>query len=218
MNIQGCIVAGNEHELNAIVTFINKEQYIMPCNNYALFGIDFNITPQLLIAMQAILPNINKVDSAYNTSKNGVIYTTNTQLNWVQNNATQFAFIINNNMLAITNGLLFVANAIPNNKAVAFETVLKKELKIYVSSLAKGNSDLEVMQTAIQLRYQVQAFNEEGRSCFSEVIKNQHNDKTLTEIANYYAQKINSNLVLLHRSNKLILELLFNNQVHLLLY
>ncbi|MBC7412985.1 MAG: hypothetical protein H7331_11105 [Bacteroidia bacterium] len=218
MNIQGCIVAGNEQELNSIAAFIVNEQYIIPCNSYTLYGIDFNITPQLLIALQTILPNINKVDCAYNTNQYAVIYATNTQLNWVQKNSTQFAFIINNNGLAITNGLLFDTNATPNNNAIAFETVLKKELKIYVSGLAKGNSDLEVMQTAIQLRSYVHKFINEGRACFSEVIKNQHDDKTLTEIVNYYAQKTNSNLVLLQRSNKLMLELLFNKQYHILLY
>lgn len=218
MNTQGCIIAGNEYDFKAIVTFIANAQHLVPCNSYNLYGINFTITPQLLITTQTILPNINEVLSAFNNTEYNVVYAPTAQLNWVQNNATPFAFVLNTNGLAITNGLLFDANSTYTNEDITFETILKKELKIVVSSVAKGNSDLEVMQTAIHLRPYVRAFNDEGRACFSEVIKNEYGDKTTTEIVNYYAQKINSNLVLLHRSNKLELELLFNKQLHLLLY
>ncbi len=218
MNIQGCIIAGNEREFKAIATFIANEQYITPCSSYHLYGVGFSILPELTVLLQAILPSVSNVLDVFNDTQHNVVYTTVAQLNWVQNNSTQFAFVLNTNALAITNGLLFNANYILNNTAVAFETIVKKELKIYVSSVAKGSSDLEVMQTAIHLRPYLRAFNEEQRMCFCEVIKNEYGDKTTTEIVNYYAQKINSNLVLLHRSNKLELELLFNKQLHLLLY
>ena len=218
MNIQGCIIAGNEREFKAIATFIANEQYITPCSSYHLYGVGFSILPELTVLLQAILPSVSNVLDVFNDTQHNVVYTTVAQLNWVQNNSTQFAFVLNTNALAITNGLLFNANYILNNTAVAFEKIVKKELKIYVSSVAKGSSDLEVMQTAIHLRPYLRAFNEEQRMCFCEVIKNEYGDKTTTEIVNYYAQKINSNLVLLHRSNKLELELLFNKQLHLLLY
>jgi hypothetical protein len=218
MNTQGCIIAGNEHDFKAIATCIANAQYFVPCNSYNLYGIDFSITPQLLTALQTILPNINEVLSVFNTTEYNVVYATTAQLNWVQNTTAPFAFILNTNGLAITNGLLFDANSTYTNEDITFETILKKELKIVVSSVAKGNSDLEVMQTAIHLRPYLRTFNDEGRACFSEVIKNEYGDKTITEIVNYYAQKINSNLVLLHRSNKLELELLFNKQLHVLLY
>ncbi len=218
MNKQRCIVATTIADFLAIAHFITQQHAIVPCANYTVYSSNNQLlTTELLTQLHTVVPANYTIATTFNDSDVGTVFTTHTNLQWVQQYIKlSKVLIIGASNATITNAVVFAANTTPNVPQLA--NVLTTAVKTNVISLTKGNSDFEVMQTAHIIAPYIDGFRAENRECFSEIIKNEHSFKTCEEIINYYAQKVNSNFVILSHNNNLIIELLLNKSFHIMLY
>lgn len=217
MNIQRCIIANTVADFLAIAHFIKQQHGIAPSANYNLYSTSGTlVTTDLISQLDTIIPTNYSVITSFNDSATTTVFTTQHNLQWVQQHVKLCAvLIVASTNSIITSAVLFVPTTNSNISELA--NVLNAAIKINVIALAKGNSDFEVMQTVHTITPYLDAFRVQNRACFGEIIKNEHSFKTCEEIISYYSQKVNSNFVILSKTSNLNIELLLNKSLHVLI-